>query len=398
MPPEFGELQGQGAEDDNKAEAIIGTGTRKMTGQFAAVGAGFSGAVVACQLARAGYRVDVYDQRHHVAGNCHTERDPATGILVHRYGPHIFHTSHAGVWAFVQQFASMMPYVNRVKAHAAGQVYSLPINLHTINQFYGLQLNPVQAEAFVRLKAQVFDRPVRNFEEQALSMMGRELYESFFYGYTRKQWGVEPSELPASILKRLPMRFDYNDNYYNSVYQGMPPEGYTALIERMLDHPNIRVFLNTRCDRSIRSQYQHVFYSGAIDAWFDGVEGPLRYRSLQFEQEMHHGDVQGNAVINYCDAAVPWTRISEHKHFAPWEQHTESIVVREYSTDCTENDIPYYPLGLDADKTILARYKQRAEQENNVTFMGRLGQYAYLDMHRVIEQSLGIAERFTQEK
>ncbi len=365
-----------------------------MTSQFAVVGAGFSGAVLACQLARAGFRVDVFDQRSHVAGNCHTERDPTTGILLHRYGPHIFHTSNIRVWEFVQQFATMMPYVNRVKAHAGGKVYALPINLHTINQFYGLQLNPVQAAAFVGAKAQVFDRPVRNFEEQALSMMGRELYESFFYGYTRKQWGVEPHELPASILKRLPMRFDYNDNYYNSTYQGMPLEGYTVLIERMLDHPHISVMLNTCCDRSICAQYQHVFYSGPIDAWYAYDEGRLRYRSLRFEQAILSGDVQGNAVINYCDVDVPWTRISEHKHFAPWEEHVESVVVREYSIACTEQDTPYYPLGLEADKVILARYQQRAVLEKQVTFMGRLGQYAYLDMHRVVEQSLEIADQF----
>lgn len=360
----------------------------------AIVGAGFSGSVIAHTLAQYGIRADVFDIRDHVAGNCHTSRDPDTNVMVHTYGPHIFHTSNKRVWDFIQQFDTFMPFINRVKAHARGQVYSLPINLFTINQLFGKQFNPRQAEAFIGSIAQNDIVEPRTFEEQALRFVGREIYETFFRGYTRKQWGLEPSELPASILKRLPLRFNYDDNYYTSDYQGIPKNGYTHIIERMLDHDNISVHLSTMFTRDMACDYGHIFYSGPIDAWYGHPEGRLGYRTLDFEILRSEGDLQGNAVINYCDENTPWTRIAEHKHFAPWEKHDKTIGYREYSRICGPEDTPYYPIRLLDDKTLLARYVAMANEESNVTFTGRLGTYRYLDMHVTIAEALDVAEQF----
>ena len=365
---------------------------------IAIAGAGFSGAVLAQELARAGCRVDVFDTRPHVAGNCHTERDADTGVMLHTYGPHIFHTSNERVWDYVRRFGEFMPFVNRVKAITGGRVFSLPLNLLTINQFFGKTFSPAEAAAFFE---QIGERGIEspaNFEEQALSLMGRELYEAFFKGYTTKQWGMSPTELPASILKRLPVRFNYDDNYYASRWQGIPRDGYTAIVEKMLDHPDVRLHLGTRFDRDAAGDYDHVFYSGPIDAWFGHVDGRLGYRTLDFVREDHAGDYQGNAVINYGDVAVPWTRISEHKHFAPWESHDKTVVFKEYSRFCEEADTPYYPIRLVAEKTLLSRYIERARTERKVTFVGRLGTYRYIDMHVTIAEALDTAERFQKAR
>lgn len=365
-----------------------------MIKKFACIGAGFSGSVIAHELAKAGHQITVFDSRSHVAGNCHTERDAETGVMTHVYGPHIFHTSNERVWSYVQQFDEFMPFTNRVKSVTGGKVYSLPVNLLTINQFFGKTFSPKEAEAFM---AEIGDSSItdpQTFEEQALRFVGRDLYEAFFKGYTLKQWGMHPSELPASILKRLPVRFNYDDNYYSSTYQGMPKHGYTHIVERMLDHPNITVQLGTRFDRAQASEYDHVFYSGPIDAWFGFSEGRLGYRTLDFVPERHEGDYQGNPVINYGDADVPYTRISEHKHFSPWEQHEKTIIFKEYSRLCEEHDTPYYPIRLVNDKALLTRYVDMAQQERGVTFVGRLGTYRYLDMHVTIAEALAVAERF----
>ncbi|MBY4694054.1 UDP-galactopyranose mutase [Burkholderia latens] len=358
------------------------------------VGAGFSGAVIAYRLAAQGYSIDVFDSRTHVAGNCHSERDADTGVMVHVYGPHIFHTSNERVWNFVNEFDEFMPFVNRVKAIVKGRVYTLPISLLTINQFFGKTFSPAEAREFME---SIGDKSIvepRTFEEQALRFVGRELYEAFFYGYTKKQWGMEPSQLPASILKRLPVRFNYDDNYYNSKFQGMPKNGYTYIVDKLLDHPNIRVHLNARFDRQMAADYDHVFYSGPIDGWFGFSEGRLGYRTLDFVAERHDGDYQGNAVINYCDAEVPWTRISEHKHFAPWESHERTLIFKEHSRLCGEDDVPYYPIRLADEKTLLARYVELAKREDKITFIGRLGTYRYLDMHVTIQEALETADRF----
>ena len=358
------------------------------------VGAGFSGAVIARELAQAGHQAVVFDSRAHVAGNCHTERDAETNVMVHRYGPHIFHTSNERVWQYVQQFDEFMPFINRVKSIYNDRVYSLPINLMTINSFFGKTLNPNEAAAFMDSLGDKSITDPQTFEEQALRFVGKELYEAFFKGYTQKQWGMPPNELPASILKRLPVRFNYDDNYYASKYQGMPRHGYTHIVQRMLDHPNIEVRLNTSFSREQAAGYDHVFYSGPIDAWFGYVNGRLGYRTLDFGVERHDGDYQGNAVINYGNQEVPYTRISEHKHFAPWEQHEKTLIYKEYSRLCGESDIPYYPIRLVKDKADLASYVELAQRESNVTFVGRLGTYRYLDMHITIEEALNVAERF----
>ncbi len=365
-----------------------------MKKKIAVVGAGFSGAVVAHELAQKGYKVDVFDTRAHVAGNCHTARDAETGVMLHVYGPHIFHTSDEFVWNYIRQFDEFMPFTNRVKAVYKDRVYSLPINLLTINSFFGKTFSPQEAADYMQKLGDNSIQDPQTFEDQALKFVGRDLYEAFFKGYTQKQWGLEPSELPASILKRLPVRFTYDDNYYSSKYQGIPKNGYSYIVEKMLNQPNIDLFLETAFDRSMVSAYEHVFYSGPLDAWFSYSRGALGYRTLDFHAERHDGDFQGNAVINYCDREIPWTRISEHKHFAPWESHQKTVIYKEYSRFCEKDDIPYYPIRMVKEKQVLSEYVELATHEDHVTFMGRLGTYRYLDMHITIAEALDVVKSF----
>ncbi len=363
-------------------------------GEIAIVGAGFSGAVIARELAEAGIASDVFDSRSHVAGNCHTERDADTGVMVHKYGPHIFHTDNERVWAYLNQYTRFMPYTNRVKTTAQGRVFTLPINLLTINQFFGKTFSPREAKAFIESKADLSIKEPQNFEEQALRFVGQELYEVFFKGYTEKQWGCSPTELPASILKRLPVRFNYDDNYFAHPHQGMPEHGYTAIVEQILDHPLITVSLNSHFSRAQCSAYRHVFNSGPIDAWFGHDLGRLGYRTLDFKEIRSEGDFQGCAVMNYGDADVPYTRISEHKYFSPWESHENTICFEEYSRECGTDDIPYYPIRLVDEKAMLAEYVERARGEENISFIGRLGTYRYLDMDVTIGEALKTADEF----
>jgi UDP-galactopyranose mutase len=360
-----------------------------MDKRFCCVGAGFSGAVIARLLAEQGLRVLVIDERPHVAGNCHTERDPSTGVMVHRYGPHIFHTADEEVWAYVNGFADMQPYVNRVKAVSGGRVYTLPINLLTINSFFGQTLGPEDAKAFLTARQRTDIVDPQTFEEQALRFVGDDLYRAFFYGYTRKQWGMEPSELPASILKRLPIRFNYDDNYFNHPFQAMPKNGYTEIVRGILRHENIEVRLSSSFEDQSEA-FEHVFWSGPIDRWFGYSHGRLGYRSLVFEPEEAAGDFQGTAVMNYCDEAVPFTRITEHKYFSPWEQDgfDRTIVFREYSKLAGPEDIPYYPIRLAHEQKQLGDYVAMAQQAKGVTFVGRLGTYRYLDMDVTIREAL----------
>ena len=363
-------------------------------GRFLAVGAGLSGAVIGRTLAEAGHDVTVMDARPHVAGNCHTERCSETGVLVHAYGPHIFHTDDAEVWDYVNRFETFQPYRNRVKATTGGQVYSLPVNLHTINQFFGTSMRPDEARAFIEEQADTSIDEPRTFEEQALRFVGPDLYEAFFKGYTLKQWGCHPSELPASVLRRLPLRFNYDDDYFSHRFQAMPVNGYTAMVERILDHPRIEVRLETGFSRDRAGDFDHVFYSGPLDGWYDHDMGRLGYRTLDFERFVADGDYQGCAVMNYGEVEVPWTRITEHKHFAPWEAHVRTVCYREYSRPCAPGDIPYYPIRLVAEKALLADYVARAEAERGVTFVGRLGTYRYLDMDVTIREALDTARSF----
>lgn len=358
------------------------------------VGAGLSGAVIGRMLAEAGHRITVVDARAHVGGNCHTERDAKSGVMVHVYGPHIFHTDDAEVWDYVNRFAAFRPYRNRVKTTSQGAVYSLPVNLHTINQFFGQTLRPDEARVFLEGKADTSIADPQTFEEQALRFVGPELYEAFFKGYTIKQWGCQPSELPASILKRLPVRFNYDDNYFFHKFQGMPEEGYTAMIAKILDHANIEVKLDTPVSRDVAQEFDHVFYSGPIDGWFGYSLGRLGYRTLDFERFEYQGDYQGCAVMNYGDVDVPYTRITEHKHFAPWESHEGSVLYKEVSRACGPDDIPYYPIRQVAEKSMLADYVALAGKETNVTFVGRLGTYRYLDMDVTIREALDAGRAF----
>ena len=357
------------------------------------VGAGLSGAVIGRELAQAGHKITIMDARDHVGGNCHTERDPETGVMVHTYGPHIFHTDDAGVWDYVNRFATFRPYKNRVKSTVGGQVYALPVNLHTINQFFGTALRPSEARAFIAEKAEPIPDP-QTFEEQALAFVGRDLYEAFFKGYTEKQWGCAPSDLPASILKRLPLRFNYDDNYFFHKFQGMPQDGYTAMIAAILDHPGIAVKLGTVYDPDQGGDWDHVFWSGPLDGYFGYRLGRLGYRTLDFERFTDTGDWQGCAVMNYGDRDVPFTRITEHKHFSPWESHEKTVLYREYSRAAGPDDIPYYPIRLVQEKDLLARYVDLAQATPGVTFVGRLGTYRYLDMDVTIREALDTATAF----
>ena len=369
---------------------------RTMTakGDILIVGAGLSGAVVARELAEAGHGVRVIDQRPHVAGNCHTERDRETGVLVHVYGPHIFHTDHAEVWDYANRFERFRPFKNQVKARVGDRIYSLPINLLTINQFFGKALRPDEARAFVEAQADHAIIDPITLEDQALRFVGPALYEAFFKGYTQKQWGCEPRDLPASVLKRLPLRFDYNDDYYTHRFQGMPEGGYTSMVSRILNHPGISLSLNTAFEPALAANARHVFWSGALDGWFGHDLGHLGYRSLRFERFTHRGDWQGCAGMNYCDADVPYTRVTEHKHFAPWEEHSDSVLYREYACAHRPGDIPFYPVRQVADKALLARYVDRARNEKGVTFLGRLGTYRYLDMDVTIREALDPARQY----
>jgi len=358
------------------------------------VGAGFSGAVIARTLAEAGIASVIFDERAHVAGNCHTERCDQTGINIHKYGPHIFHTDNEEVWNLMNRFGEMMPYVNRIKTTYQQQVYSLPINLHTLNQFYGKAMRPEEAQSFLASKADQSITDPTSFEDQALAFIGNDLYQAFFRGYTRKQWGMEPTELPASILKRLPVRFNYDDNYFFHRFQGMPKDGYTAIVQNILDHELITLHLNTSYEKG-SGPWRHTFYSGPIDRYFDYELGRLGYRTLRFEPEIHEGDYLGTAVMNFGDYEIPYTRITEHKHFAPWEQHQQTIIFKEYSSLCGKDDIPYYPIRLVKEKGLLADYQQRAAAlQDDVTFIGRLGTYRYLDMDVTIAEALETARLF----
>lgn len=358
------------------------------------VGAGLAGAVLARQLAEAGLPVQVIDAEPRIGGNCCTERDPQTGIMLHLRGPHVFHTSHEEVWRFINRFGEWVPYVSRIKASTERGVYGLPINLHTINQFFGTALTPGEAREFLKAKTVRGKNKPSNFEEHAKASIGPELYKTFFRGYTVKQWGCDPRELPASILKRLPVRFDYNDNYFDSTYQAIPRDGYSAVIEAILTHPLISVSLETPWERAMRPFFEHVFFSGAIDRFYEYAEGRLGYRTVSWSFATLVGDAQGTAVINFPGLEVPWTRMIEHKHFTPWERFDNTVISKEFSRESLDEDLPCYPKRLEADLAVMRRYVSRATSDVGVSFIGRLGTYRYLDMDIVIAESLDFAARW----
>jgi len=369
-----------------------------MAFKFLIIGAGLSGTVLANRLAQTlDCTINIWDERNHIGGNCHTQRDEKTGIMVHEYGPHIFNTDKKEIWDFVNSFSEFRPYVHRVKAMSNGKIYTLPVNLDTINQLFKKSLTPEEAKLFLETLSDKTITDPQNFEEQALRLIGKELYNAFFYGYTKKQWGCEPKELPASILKRIPVRFNYDDNYHNNIYTGIPVDGYTALIEKLIAYDNIHITLNKKFDSSIDvSAYDHVFYTGPIDAWFNFKYGRLGYRTVTFEKIYGEGDMQGIAQINYCDTDIPYTRITEHKHFAYWEKHDKTICFKEYSKETEVDDIPYYPKRLQKDKEVLICYRKEANNLEKISFLGRLATYRYMDMHHVIDEALSYSAEFLQ--
>jgi UDP-galactopyranose mutase len=367
--------------------------------RFLIIGAGFSGAVLARQLAEAGCSCDIFEERSHVGGHCHTVRDPETGVLLHRHGPHTLHSDDPTIWDFVERFCEVYPYRHLKRAKAGGEMYPLPINLQTLNQFFRTSHGPRDARKLVEREAETFaaaldGRKPANFEEAGLALIGRRLFDAFYRGYTVKQWGREPSELPATVFSRVPIRFNYEWNYFRHSRQGQPIGGYTHLIEKILDHPNITVYNNRVLSPSDDLEaYRHLFYSGPIDRFFDWRHGRLPYRSLRFEDVRDIGDFQACSVINCCDASDPYTRITEHKHFSTgWEQNDATLISYEYSFACGPGDTPYYPLRLAEDQAMLGAYVDLARQTPGVSFIGRLGTYRYIDMDVAIREAIEAAD------
>jgi UDP-galactopyranose mutase len=368
--------------------------------RYVVVGSGFFGATMAhCIAVELDQPVLVLERRPHIGGNSYSERDSRTGIEVHRYGTHLFHTSNEDVWRFVKRFSDFNNYRHRVFSRHAGKVYTMPINLQTINSFFGLDLSPGEAKRFIAEQAAAESLPhPANLEEKAVSMIGRPLYEAFVRGYTAKQWETDPKNLPPEVITRLPVRFSRNDFYFSDIYEGLPLDGYTAVFERMLDHPKIKVALN--CDFfSVRDQLPAdatLIYTGPIDRYFDFRCGALGWRTLDLETEvLAEEDYQGASVVNYAEEAVPYTRIHEFRHLHPERRHPtdRTVIMREYSRFARRDDEPYYPINTPDDRRTYDAYRALAEQEPNTVFGGRLGSYRYLDMHQAIAAALNLFER-----
>ncbi len=360
------------------------------------VGAGLFGAVFAHEAKKKGRKVLVIDKRSHIGGNIYTE--DVNGIQVHKYGAHIFHTSNKEVWDYIQQFAEFNRYTNSPVAVYKGELYNMPFNMNTFNKMWGVT-TPQQAQAEIdRQKAEIKGEP-KNLEEQAISLVGRDIYEKLVKGYTEKQWGRKATELPAFIIKRLPVRLVYDNNYFNDKYQGIPIGGYTKIIEKMLD--GIEVRLNTdyfENKAELTAMANKVLFTGMIDQYYNYTYGELEYRSLRFETEdlPYVSNYQGNAVVNYTEYEVPYTRIIEHKHFEfgcqGGNETNHTVITREYPAKWQKGDEPYYPMNDSKNNELFAKYKALADKEENVIFGGRLGMYKYFDMHNVIAEALSCAK------
>ncbi|QPF85533.1 UDP-galactopyranose mutase [Bradyrhizobium genosp. L] len=359
------------------------------------VGAGFFGAVIAEQVAsRLGKSVCVLDRRLHIGGNAYSEVDPDSGVEVHRYGTHIFHTNSEAVWRYLHRFTAFTDYRHRVFTVAQGRVYSMPINLATVSAAFGRLMSPEAARAAIAAEAAAHGASgAPNLEDKAIASVGRTLYDLLIRGYTQKQWQTDPRELSADIIGRLPVRLTFDDRYFADRYEGMPVEGYTAIFRKMLSHPNIAVRLGVdyfgMADRVTPKQL--VIYTGAIDRFFEYACGHLGWRTVDFEREVHEvADFQGASVINYADAEVPFTRIHEFRHLHPERAHTQAktTIYREYSRFAGRDDEPYYPINTAADRAMLASYQAMTADHPNVIFGGRLGSYKYLDMHQAIGAAL----------
>jgi len=364
------------------------------------VGSGFFGLTIAERCANElGLRVLVLERRHHIGGNAYSEPDPETGIEVHVYGAHLFHTSNKKVWDYVTRFTDFTPYQHRVFAKYQGQVYAFPMNLALINSFFGKSFTPDEARALIAQQASEIDTvAAQNLEEKAISLIGRPLYEAFVKGYTAKQWQTDPKELSPDIITRLPVRYNFNNRYFKDTFEGLPVDGYTAWLSRMADHPNIEVRLETDFF-GVRGEYVGrvpIVYTGPIDAYFENSAGRLSWRTVDLVPEvLGIGDFQGTSVMNYNDQDVPFTRIHEFRHFHPerdWYPEDKTVIVREYSRAAEIDDEPYYPINTAEDRAKLLEYRDLAKGEPNVLFGGRLGTYKYLDMHMAIGSALSMFE------
>ena len=358
-----------------------------MQYDYLIVGAGLFGAVFAHEAKAAGKTCLVVDKRDHIAGNIYTEE--VEGINVHRYGAHIFHTNNKEVWDYVNRFAVFNRYTNSPVANYHGEIYNMPFNMNTFNKMWGV-VTPAEAHAKIEeQRAAHFTPEPKNLEEQAINLVGTDIYEKLVKGYTEKQWGRPCTELPAFIIRRLPVRFTYDNNYFNALYQGIPNGGYTKMVEKMLDGIEVRLGVNYLKDKAELDKLAgRVIYTGPIDAYFDYSLGALQYRSVRFETEvLDTPNYQGNAVVNSTDAETPYTRVIEHKHFEFGDQ-PKTVISREYSAEWKPGDEPYYPVNDEANNTLYARYKAMADAEPHVVFGGRLGEYKYYDMDKVIESAL----------
>ncbi len=365
-----------------------------MTHDYVIVGAGLFGAVFAQQLREHGKRALVLDKRDHIGGNCYSHDHEDTNITIHKYGTHIFHTNNDQVWRYINRFTEFNRYQHRVLTTHRDRVYAMPINLGTINQFYGLNLKPGEVEAFIASKREGISHP-RNLEEKAISLIGRDLYEAFIKGYTMKQWDCDPKELPANIITRLPVRESYYDSYFNDRYQGIPIGGYTPIFKRLFEGIDVELGVDFFEDPDHwRCRARRIIYTGPIDRYFDYQFGRLGWRSVRFDPErLAIEDFQGTSVMNYADLDASHTRIHEPKHLHREKTHTPNttVIIREYAQ--TNNDQPYYPVNSEADKKILAQYAALQAEERGVIFGGRLAEYKYYDMHQVIGSALSKAAK-----
>ena len=356
------------------------------------IGSGLFGATFAYEAKKKGKKCLVVEKRPHVGGNIYTEN--VDGINVHKYGAHIFHTSNKKVWEYINQFAEFNRYTNSPVARYKAELYNMPFNMNTFNKLWGV-ITPDEAKAKIEEeKKEAGITEPKNLEEQAISLVGKTIYEKLVKGYTEQQWGQRATELPSFIIKRLPVRFIYDNNYFNDDFQGIPIGGYTQIIERMLD--GIEVRLNTdylEHKDELENIANKIVYTGQIDKYYDYCFGELEYRSLRFEtEEFDKDNYQGNAVVNYTEYEVPYTRIIEHKHFEKIKNHEKTIVTREYPDKWDKTKEPYYPINNDRNNQLYAKYKELSDKDNKVIFGGRLGQYKYFDMDKVIDEALKLVE------